>query len=122
MRKTDFDIFSKYVESRRLVQESSEDAFRNKMMGYAKALGHLEGVLIYELQRLKGAQVELNSPEINRAIKSIQDGLNSAKQMTETPAPETKQEEEEKSENNTKDMNPEEALQKYVELQDLKVK
>ena len=122
MRKTDFDIFSKYVESRRLVQESSEEAFRNKMMGYAKALGHLEGVLIYELQRLKGAQVELNSPEINRAIKSIQDGLNSAKQMTETPPAETKQEEEEKSENNTKDMNPEEALQKYVELQDLKVK
>jgi len=122
MRKTDIDMFSKYVESRRIIKESSEEEFRNKMMGYAKALGHLEGILKYELQRLKGAQVELNSPEINRSIKSLQDGLNSAKQMTETSGPETKQEEEEKPENNVKDMNPEEALQKYVELQDLKVK
>lgn len=119
MRKTDIDIFSKYVESRKIIKESSEEEFRNKMMGYAKALGHLEGVLIYELQRLKGAQVELNSPEINRAIKSLQEALFNAKQMTETLPAETKQEEEEKKESG---MNPEEAFQKYVELEDLKVK
>ena len=119
MRKTDIDIFSKYTESRKIIKESSEEEFRNKMMGYGKALGHLEGVLIYELQRLKGAQVELNSPEINRTIKSLQDALLNAKQMTETPATETKQKEEEKKQSGT---NPEEDFQKYVELEDLKEK
>jgi len=79
MRTADRDIFSKYESSRRVLNES--DAIAQKMLQFGKALGHLEGAVLVELGRLKGAQVELNSGEINQSIKNLQDAINTAKQL-----------------------------------------
>lgn len=79
MRTSDRDMFTKYQSSRKALNES--DAVAQKMLQFGKALGHLEGAVLVELGRLKGAQVELNSGEVNQTIKNLQDALNTAKQM-----------------------------------------
>ena len=79
MRTADRDMFSKYESSRKVLNES--DAVTQKMLQFGKAIGHLEGAISLVLIRLKGSQIELNSPDVNQAIIQLQDALVKAKQM-----------------------------------------
>lgn len=84
MHISDNELLAKYADIRKTLKEQQEQqlpADVQKLMKTSKALGHLEGIISLVLIRLKGAQIELNSPEVNQAIIQLQDGLVKAKEL-----------------------------------------
>lgn len=84
MHQSDNELLAKYADIRKTLKEQQDlklPADVQKLLSTSKALGHLEGIISLVLIRLKGAQIELNSPEVNQAIIQLQDGLVKAKEL-----------------------------------------
>lgn len=84
MHRSDNELLAKYADIRKTLKEQQEQqlpADAQKLLSTSKALGHLEGAISLVLIRLKGAQIELNSPEVNQAIIQLQDALVKAKEL-----------------------------------------
>lgn len=93
MHQSDNELFAKYADIRKTLKEQQDlklPADTQKLMNTNKALGHLEGAISLVLIRLKGVQIELNNPEVNQAIKQLQDALVKAKELAPGFAAENK--------------------------------
>jgi len=93
MTRSDNELISKYENIRKVLREEQEQKLPEsyqRFMDVSKALGHLEGSISVALQRLKGSQIELNSPEINVVIEILRSGLDKAKELAPSPQLEKK--------------------------------
>lgn len=93
MHQSDNELLAKYADIRKTLKEQQDlklPADAQKLLSTSKALGHLEGAISLVLIRLKGVQIELNNPEVNQAIKQLQDALVKAKELAPGFAAENK--------------------------------